>query len=86
MRYPEKIERAILERRPFDTVQLAGYNTRGGTYILASPPEVNDDEQWHDLVAITPWDTVYPLRPTAVTNAVEGLLWRKRAPKEGASL
>lgn len=74
MPYPPQIAEKIVAREDFDTPQIVGYTTKGGTFILASPPILNDDDVFHDLVAITPTGDVFPLRLTAnIVPAVEAL-------------
>ncbi len=76
-RYPgisDEHAAAIVAREPFEAVQTRAYLTEGGTYIIGSGAMMNDDDQPHDLLAVTPWDTVYPLRPTANPEPVERIL------------
>lgn len=54
-RLPEQARKAIRELSPFQTGQLVGYITHGGTYIVASTPLANDDDRYHDLVAMLPF-------------------------------
>jgi hypothetical protein len=86
MGYPEKIQKAILARKPFTTAQTCGYLTKGGTYILASPPIANDDDKWHDLIAITTAGTVRTLRWSADPRPVLLLLAEHDAFESGAFL
>jgi hypothetical protein len=74
MSFLDKYAEQIRKRKPFSSVQLMGYRTRGGTYILASPKGVNDDDRAHDLLAVLPDDTVIPLRYNSNPHPVRELL------------
>lgn len=53
------------------------YVTDGGTWIVASNPQSNDDGTAHDLIAVIPFDVegsrVLPLRITANPDLVHAL-------------
>lgn len=70
MNYLDRYAPHIRARRPFTSVQLKGYRTPGGTYILASTPTVNDDDQQHDLMAILADGSVVKLRFNAYIDDV----------------
>lgn len=54
-----------------------GSVTEGGTYVIASSPDWNDDDQPHDLVAVLPapieGTRVLPLRPNVNPDLVGAL-------------
>lgn len=64
----------LLDRKPFRSVQSTGYVTKGGTYIYASSPLMNDNSELRDLFVILPDDTVIPLSPLANTEPIERIL------------
>lgn len=72
--YPPMIAIAILEREPFYDLQLMGYPTPGGSYIIASPSIVNDDDLDHDIAVIDIHNNVFPLRVTAYIDELKVLL------------
>lgn len=63
----------IIARKPFTSVQVKGYKTRGGSYIIASCGIANDDGKDRDLMAITPHGVV-ALSPLAVIEPVIQML------------
>lgn len=76
-RYPgitDEHAAAIVARQPFEGGQSRGYLTEGGTYIIGSSAIASDSGESYDLLAITPWDTIYPLRPTANPEPIERIL------------
>ena len=59
---PDDLRSKIARREPFDTGQTVAYLTPGGTYMIASGAILNDDDQMHDLVAVTRGGGVHPVR------------------------
>ena len=53
---PTTVAHAIGGRRPFrrPDLDLTGYRTRGGSYVVASCGQYSDDGKPHDLVLIQP--------------------------------
>ncbi len=72
----EDILTAARERREgFVGPFLEGYVTPGGTWILSSVADINDDDKPHDLIAVVPMAAPYnehviPLRSTANPDLV----------------
>lgn len=61
---------------PLDTGTTA-YTTDGGSYVIASDPQWNDDNRPHDLLAVLPMPVedscVLVLRPTVNPDLVTAL-------------
>lgn len=67
-RYRDIVEAAAARQTGDVSPDLIGYVTDGGTYVVASSPTWNDDNQPHDLFAVLPapveGSRVLVLRPT----------------------
>ena len=60
--FPPRFVHAIRQRKAYRDERLTCYRTRGGSYIIAVNAVWTDDQKPHDLVLITPWDSVVELR------------------------
>ena len=67
----EKARHAIRTRAPLVTTYLRIYKTRGGSLILASHEDWNDDGRPRDLVIVTALGEVIKLSPTANPRLVQ---------------
>ena len=69
---------------------LTAYTTEGGTYVMASNPDWNDDHRPHDLVVVLPapieGTRVLPLRPTVNPDLVDALRAALDTDTEAAAL
>lgn len=80
-RHGAAVNAAIDRRTGPVTNTLTAYITAGGTYVIASNPEWNDDDRPHDLVAVLPLPVmvgetatyVLPLRLTVSPDLVDAL-------------
>lgn len=67
-----------------------GYVTEGGTYVIASTPDWNDDDQPHDLVAVLPapieGTRVHLLQPNVNPDLVDALRAALDTPAEAEAL